>query len=613
MDRVEGRREAVPTATLGQAPGVQHAGVPPQPHHVGQEARGAPAPGRSGPASSGGGPAPPPAHQAQLTAKARAMGEVAVARRPSSPASHHRRSSRASRPKATQVMTMPSEYTRLKTNVPGKTTNRRVARAAFSSPAKRRTSRPTADHGGEAGHPADGRAHAERGQAGEVMSPPDEKREEWEEGDGVAGHVAVDHGQVPWPSLLGGPQEPLGVPDTEIVAQSLVGEEVDDGQEDEQDRPAQHVDDQGPEQEPPAERRPPGGRFRLCRGRPTRSGGPTSPAGPAPSGDRSGGPARSGARRPSRCRPPPSQGRSAAPAPVLGGGGRLRRHRRTPPSTSVGPRPTTHIPPTPVVRSRSTSLLRTSGTRPDPPSAWPDPATTASTLERWSPVAARIARPHIRYQGHTVGLPTTIEHEGQAEQPYDLELVDVPQQPHHAGHHQQLTDRTGWRSPSCSGTPVCPTACTMEWKNAPRDTEGVDRIRSSVGTCRAVGPSHVQPSPAASVTPMTTTMGATTASRTTRQRSLVLVAARNWSTPMKMMAAAAGSLMVAARAHRVSPTANRPSGGQGDPRHQQPHHEGVVVTGGHEAEQGQRAQRTEPQGQAGVGAEAPGQRGGARP
>ncbi len=85
-----------------------------------------------------------PAHQAQLRTKARAMGDVAEATRPSKPASHHRRSSRATKPMATHVSTMPSAYTRLKAKVPGNTANSSVARMAPSRPANRRTSTPMA-------------------------------------------------------------------------------------------------------------------------------------------------------------------------------------------------------------------------------------------------------------------------------------------------------------------------------------------------------------------------------------------------------------------------------------------------------------------------------------
>ncbi len=103
-----------------------------------------------------------------------------------------------------------------------------------------------------------------------------------------------------------------------------------------------------------------------------------------------------------------------------------------------------------------------------------------------------------------------------------------------------------------------PTPCRIEWTKEPRDTEGEDRTRSSVGTCSAVGLSHVHPKPEAIVMPTTTTTGTTTVSAAIRHR-LLPWAMRNWSTPMKTMAAAAGSLMVAARAHRATPAASRPS------------------------------------------------------
>ena len=64
-----------------------------------------------------------------------------------------------------------------------------------------------------------------------------------------------------------------------------------------------------------------------------------------------------------------------------------------------------------------------------------------------------------------------------------------------------------------------PTACRRAPTNDPTDTSGVIRTLSSVGTCRAVGPSHVHPRPAPTVTATTTSTVMAADSATTRQRA----------------------------------------------------------------------------------------------
>ena len=72
---------------------------------------------------------------------------------------------------------------------------------------------------------------------------------------------------------------------------------------------------------------------------------------------------------------------------------------------------------------------------------------------------------------------------------------------------------------------------------------------------------------------------------------------------MNTIAAAAGNLIVAATAHTATPAQRTALDRERDARDHQPRHQRVVVAGGDQLQQHERAERREPHGAAGVGAE----------
>ena len=107
-------------------------------------------------------------------------------------------------------------------------------------------------HSGQSRDPTDDEAHHQGREPGEVGKPADDEGEGGEEGNGVPGHVAVGHGQVTGPSVHGGADEPLTVPDVEVGVQRLVGEAVGGGCTGNRRGASRQVGEYGPEQEPPA-------------------------------------------------------------------------------------------------------------------------------------------------------------------------------------------------------------------------------------------------------------------------------------------------------------------------------------------------------------------------
>src|ERR1700722_2130169 len=144
-------------------------------------------------------------------------------------------------------------------------------------------------------------------------------------------------------------------------------------------------------------------------------------------------------------------------------------------------------------------------------------ATAARSLDRWVVVTARKERPHMRYHGHTVGPPTTMSNKAMpsARMTSSLWAFTTSQ--------RQLSTAPAPQTYWATVIMVAwLTGMSMAWsrwaKNTPNATAGVDSTFNSVGTCNALGPSHVQPSPTMAVTATRTTTGTRTASARTRQR-----------------------------------------------------------------------------------------------
>src|SRR5664280_345312 len=184
------------------------------------------------------------------------------------------------------------------------------------------------------------------------------------------------------------------------------------------------------------------------------------------------------------------------------------------------------------------------------------PATTATILDRWADVAASTAMPHIQYHGHTVGLRTTNSNRASpvrrtGSRPRTWRTI-----------HTMVRTATTLASVWTTLMTVCfatgtPTAWRIPHRKEANETIGVIRTFNSVGTLSAVGPSQVHPKPAPTVTATTTRAVMRADSAITRTRRAPSTRVHSSAT-MNTMAAAAGSLMVAASAHTAIPHRSRP-------------------------------------------------------
>ncbi len=274
----------------------------------------------------------------------------------------------------------------------------------------------------------------------------------------------------------------------------------------------------------------------------------------------------------------------------LGVGARVRRHDRPPPLASARPGPAT--PPRARVASETTRYQwpSSSGWPLGPTTSMASAATAASTLDRWAVVAASSTTPPHQVPGPHRGAADHDEEEGQTEGAHHLVPAHRRQQPYHGDHrqggHQVLGDghhrRAGHRK--AQGMEHREDQHTQGHRRGGEHPQfrgyaegGRARARSSRSRPAGSPPRTLQPVPP-------------TASAATRQRRGPVTDPMA-STARKTTAAAAGSLTVAARAQRTRPGRSRPVTPSVTPATRRPDHQRVVVARGHEAEQGQRAER----------------------
>ena len=208
---------------------------------------------------------------------------------------------------------------------------------------------------------------------------------------------------------------------------------------------------------------------------------------------------------------------------------------------------------------------------------------SASARDRWIPgQAASSTRPQVRYHGHAAGPQTAT-----AISAIPRLRTMVCRRDRHSSTAASTTLSPNATTPSADSRPRAPTGTTCATVH-PSAVAGVIARRTLSGVENTVVEIHPSPRPVIRLTAATTSRGCRADSRRTQARP-----APRRPRPhdrINTIAAAAGSLIVAANAHTTMPRSGRRSMASDDAGDQQTDHQEIVVGPGHEVEQHERAE-----------------------